>query len=194
MTICQRLRPIAVSAAILAATAASARAEGMPQLDFANPLTIAQVVWLAIIFLVLYLLLSRWALPQVARVLELRATTIANDLEAARRAKADADTAVAEQSRATRDAHAGAQAEIAQAVAAAKALTDQETAALASKLNAQIAEAEQRIARARAAAMGALQQVANDTALDVVRRLTGTAIGNSAVHEAVTSVLAARAR
>ena len=44
----------------------------MPQLDFANPLTIAQIVWLAIIFFTLYLLLSRWALPQVAEVLEVR--------------------------------------------------------------------------------------------------------------------------
>ena len=32
--------------------------KGMPQLDFKNPLTISQVVWLAIIFFALYLLLS----------------------------------------------------------------------------------------------------------------------------------------
>ena len=51
----------------LGAMAAEA-GKGMPQLDFANPLTRAQVVWGAIIFLVLYVLLSRWALPQVASV------------------------------------------------------------------------------------------------------------------------------
>ena len=37
----------------------------MPQLDFANPLTTSQVVWGAIIFVVLYILLSRIALPKV---------------------------------------------------------------------------------------------------------------------------------
>lgn len=194
MTIRQRLRPIAMSVAVLAVSAANARAEGMPQLDFANPLTLAQIIWLAIIFLVLYLLLSRWALPQVAGVLELRATTIATDLDAARRAKAEADAAVAEHTKATREAHAGAQGEIAQAVAAAKAEADKEAAALNARLDAQIAEAEQRIARARAAAMGALQQVASETALDVVRRLTGTAISDGAVNQAVAGVLAARAQ
>ena len=34
-----------------------AHAEGMPQLDFANPLTTSQVVWGALIFIVLYILL-----------------------------------------------------------------------------------------------------------------------------------------
>ena len=37
----------------------------MPQLDFANPLTTSQVVWGAIIFVVLYVLLSRIGLPKV---------------------------------------------------------------------------------------------------------------------------------
>ena len=191
-----RGRIAAASAALLLiASAPQARAgEGMPQLDFGNPLTSAQVVWLGIIFLALYLLLSKWALPQVAGVLELRATAIASDLDAARRAKNDADAAVAELTQATREAHAGAQAEIAQAVAVAKDATDKESAVLSARLDAQIAEAEQRIAQARASAMGALAQVATDTANEVVRRLTGTAINDHAVNQAVAAVLAARAQ
>ena len=39
----------------------------MPQLDFANPLTTYQVLWGAVIFMVLYVLASRIALPKVAR-------------------------------------------------------------------------------------------------------------------------------
>ena len=68
--------------------------KGMPQLDFHNPLTISQVVWLAIIFCVLYVLLSKWALPQVASVLDARAGAIAADLDAARGAKQGADAAI----------------------------------------------------------------------------------------------------
>ena len=68
----------------------------MPQLDFSNPLTIAQVVWMAIIFGLLYYILARYALPQVAEVLEGRASRIAVDLDSARAAKAQADAAVAE--------------------------------------------------------------------------------------------------
>jgi F-type H+-transporting ATPase subunit b len=92
-----------VAGAALLIQATPARAgEGMPQLDFANPLTLAQVVWLGIIFFALYLLLSRWALPRVAAVLEIRAAAIAADLDAARGAKVKADTAVDELTRATR--------------------------------------------------------------------------------------------
>jgi F-type H+-transporting ATPase subunit b len=173
---------------------AAASAKGMPQIDFANPLTTAQVVWGAIIFVVLYLLLSRWGLPQVAAVLEQRAANIAGDLDAARAAQGSADAAVAELTRATREAHAGAQAEIAEAVAAAKAKADAQAVELNAKLDAQIAKAEERIAQARRAALGALEQVAVDTANVVVSRLIGTPIDHGAVPRAVADVLAARAR
>jgi len=185
---------LALGAALLSATAAPAWAgEGMPQLDFGNTLTIAQVVWLAIIFVVLYVLLSQWALPQVASVLEHRANAIAADLDTARRAKAQADAAAADQAQATREAHATAQAQIAEAVGAAKAHADRETAAVNARLDAQIAAAERGIAESQAQAMGALEQVASETARDVVARLTGSVIDAGLVNRAVADVMAARA-
>ncbi len=87
-----------------------ARAEGgMPQLDFANPLTTSQVVWGAIIFAVLYIVLSRFALPRVASVIEERARHIAADLETARAARGRADAAAQEVADATARARAEAQ-------------------------------------------------------------------------------------
>ena len=68
----------------------------MPQLDFSNPLTIAQVVWMAIIFGVLYYVLARYTLPQVAEVVDGRANRIAADLDGARAAKTQSDAAIAE--------------------------------------------------------------------------------------------------
>ena len=165
---------------------------GMPQLDFANPLTTAQVVWLAIIFTVLYLLLSRWALPQVAAVLEQRANRIQADLAAAQSAKVSADAAVAELTTATRQAQATAQAAIAGAVAAANEAATSQAATLNARLEKQLAQAEQRIGAARTAAMGALRNVATDTAAAVVTRLVGIAPAASAVEQAVDAALAAR--
>jgi len=182
-------------AALLVLLPAAARAGGgMPQIDFANPLTTSQVVWGTLIFIALYLLLSRWALPEVGSVLQERATAIAADLEAARHAKEQADAAVDELTRATRAAHAGAQTQIAEAVAAAKATADAQAAEINARLDAQIAAAEQRIAEARAAALGALEQVAVDTANVVVARLIGVPIDHGAVPRAVAAVLAARAQ
>src|ERR1700758_2184517 len=95
---------------------AAAMAAGMPQLDFANPLTTAQVVWGAIIFIVLYILLSRGGLPQVASVLEERAARISADLDAARAAKAKADADAAQSKAAYEQARAEAQTAINKAV------------------------------------------------------------------------------
>ena len=72
---------------MMLSSAAHAAEKGMPQLNFANPLTLAQVVWLAIIFFALYLLLDRWALPKVSEVLDMRASKIAADLDAAKQAR-----------------------------------------------------------------------------------------------------------
>lgn len=165
----------------------------MPQLDFANPLTIAQVIWMLLIFGGLYMLLSRWALPQVASVVEGRAARIEGDLDTARAAKAEADAAVAEITAASRQAQTEAQAEIARAVAQAKAEAAEQTRQANERLDAQLAEAERRIGEARTAAMGALRQVASETAATVVTRLTGKPADPRVVVEAVGDVMAARA-
>lgn len=163
----------------------------MPQLDFSNPLTIAQVVWMAIIFGLLYYILARYALPQVAEVLEGRASRIAVDLDSARAAKAQADAAVAEITEAGRRAAAEAQAGISTAVAQAKAEAAEQSRAADERLNAQLAVAERRIGEARKSAMGALREVATETAGLVVSRLTGQPADATSVDAAVARAMQA---
>lgn len=165
----------------------------MPQLDFSNPLTIAQVVWMAIIFGLLYYLLSRYFLPQVAQVVDDRAHRIATDLDSARAAKAKSDAAINEISEASRRASAEAQGAIASAINKAKSEALEQSRAADERLNTQLAEAERRIADARSTAMGAVSQVAQDTATAIVARLTGQAPDPEVVKGAVGSAMAARA-
>ena len=188
-----RARLILASAALLL-SAAGPEKEGMPQLNFASPLTISQVVWGAIIFVLLYLLLSRWALPKVAVVVEARHATVAGDLETARAAKAEADAAVAELTAATRQARAEAGAAVASATLKAKNEAAEHAVRMNESLDAQLAEAEGRIGQARAAAMGALREVANEAATAVVTRLTGIAPKAGVVDHAVGGLLAARSQ
>ncbi|GAC1347153.1 MAG: hypothetical protein NVSMB18_31280 [Acetobacteraceae bacterium] len=165
----------------------------MPQLDFANPLTISQVVWMALIFGALYILLSQWALPQVASVIENRDRRILADLDSARVAKEQADAAVAEIAERSRTASAEAQAEVARALAAAKAEATEAARAADQDLDQRLTEAEQRIGAARKSAMGALQDVAADAANTVVARLTGQHADPAAVNAAVSRIIATRA-
>lgn len=187
----RRLLSLALAATSLAGSARAA--EGMPQLDFSSPLMLAQIVWLVIIFALLYVLLAQWALPRVATVLKHRAEVIGGDLEAARVAKSEADAAIAEQAAGNRSAQADAQGQLAAAVASAKARAAAQSAEVNARLDAQLREAEGRIRSARTAAMGALREVAVETATAVVTRLTGTTPDRSLVDREVGTVLAGRA-
>ncbi|HLY90440.1 MAG TPA: F0F1 ATP synthase subunit B' [Acetobacteraceae bacterium] len=171
---------------------AAAHAEGMPQLDFANPLTTSQVVWGAIIFAVLYIALSRFALPKVGEVIEQRARHIAADLETAQAAKTRSDEAAKQVADATAKARAEAQAAINAALDVAKQESASRIAALNERLEKQLHDAEAQINAARAAAMGALREVATDTASTVVTRLTGAPPDQGRLSGAIGAALASR--
>lgn len=143
----------ALALPLMAMVAPGARAEGMPQLDFGNPYVIGQVVWGAGIFLVLYLLLSRSALPKVEKVLSLRRQTIETDLGIAHKAKARADEAVAELYEARRKALAEAQANVDKVVEEARLTAARQTEEMNARLAAEIKDAETRIEQARSQAL-----------------------------------------
>jgi F-type H+-transporting ATPase subunit b len=164
----------------------------MPQLDFTTPLTISQVIWGAIIFWVLYRVLSRNGLPLVSSVLEERAAKISLDLDGARAAKARADAGVEEANEATAKARAEARAAINTAVEEAKKAAAVQAEALNARLEKQLADSEAQIAAARASAMKALRRVATDTAATVVTRLTGASPDAGRLDSAIGSALSAR--
>jgi F-type H+-transporting ATPase subunit b len=186
----RRIIPFVVAA--LPMLPAAAMAEGMPQLDFSTPLTLSQVVWGAIIFAVLYILLSRTGLPLVASVLDERATRIARDLDEARAAKASADAGMTEAEQATAKARADSQAAINAALEEAKKAAAAQAETLNARLEKQLHDAEVQIGQARASAMSALRQVATETAATVVTRLTGVAPDPGRLDNAIGSALAAR--
>ena len=170
----------------------AAMAEGMPQLDFKNPLTTSQVIWGTLIFIVLYILLSRVGLPKVADVLEERSGHIARDLESARATKARADAGSAEAASATARARAEAQGAINAAVEEAQQAAAAQAASQNEALERQLKEAETQIAAARSSAMAALRSVATDTASTVVSRLTGSAPDARRLDAAIGTALSAR--
>lgn len=186
------LRIVCAAAVASMVAAGHAHADTMPQLDFHNPLTLAQVVWGAVIFGTFYLLAANWGLPKVAAVLETRARTIAGDLEQARTSKMAADAAVAELDAARSRAYAQSQAAIALATQAAKTAAVAAAIAQDARLDAQLAASEAQIGQARETALGALRQVATETASAVVLRLTGGQIAELRVQSAVGELLRER--
>ena len=149
----------------------------------------SQLVWLALFFILLYALMAKWALPQVARVIENRQKRIADDIAEAGRFKQQSDEAVAAYEKALAEARARAQAianetrekQAAEAEASRKKLED--------ALNAKLAEAENTIAATKQAAMSNVRSIAEDAARAIVERLIGSAPSDKAVAEAVAEVL-----
>lgn len=169
-------------------TQVPANAKG-PFPPFASETFASQILWLVLIFVALYLLMSRVALPRVGGILEARKARIAGDLAAAERLKADSDAAIAAYEKSLSDARAQAQASANAVHAQQQAAAEENRKVLEAQLNARIAEAEKTIAATRSAAMGNVQSIAADAASAIVARLIGTAPASAAVDAAVADVL-----
>lgn len=167
------------------ATGEAGKAVGMPQLDFSTWPN--QIFWLLVTLVVIYLVLSRIALPRIGAVLADRKGTITNDLAAADELKQKAVDA----EKAYNEALASARIEAAKIVTAAKAEIqkdlDAATAAADAQIAAKAAESEKTIATIRDGAADAVAEVARDTAAELV-----AALGVSADGKTVSAAVSAR--
>ena len=115
----------------------------MPQLDISVFPT--QLFWLALIFVALYLILWKVALPRVTEVRESRQVRIESDLEKAEALKAEAEAALADYVKTIAKATADAQNSVREAARKMAEDAEKQRDALAARLADQLAEAEKRI-------------------------------------------------
>jgi F-type H+-transporting ATPase subunit b len=152
---------------------AEAAKAGIPQLEFAHFPN--QIFWLLVALVVIYVVLSRIALPRIGAVLAERRGTITNDLAAAEELKQKAKDA----EKAYNDALATARSEAAKIVAEAKAEIQKDLDAATAKADAEIAaktaESEKVIGEIRAGALQSVTEVAGATAQELVSVLGGNA-------------------
>lgn len=145
----------------------------------------SQLFWLAITFVVLYALLSRWVLPRIGGAIEERRDRIADDLDAASQMKSQADDAVKSYEKSLADARARAQAVAAEAKAEADKKIGEETRKVDAELEAEQAEAENRIREMREKALGELDTIAASTAAVVAEHLAGLEVSEADAAKAV---------
>lgn len=158
---------------------------GMPQLDFSTFGN--QIFWLLITLVVIYMILSRVALPRISAVLAERQGTITNDIAAAENLKAKAVEAEAAYNKALADARSEANRIIAEAKAEIQADLDRAIATADAQIAAKTAEGEKAIAEIRASALENVTEVAKDTAKEIV-----AAMGGKADARSVTAAVTAR--
>jgi F-type H+-transporting ATPase subunit b len=135
----------------------------------------SQLFWLALTFILLYLLMSRVALPRVAGIFAERSKRVSDDLAAAHRFKEQSEAANAAYQKSLADARAHAQGIANQTHERQTAEAEATNKTLEAQLHEKLAAAEQSIAATRAAAMGNVGAIATETAAAIVERLIGTA-------------------
>ena len=164
----------------------------MPQLDVST--FAPQLVWLAISFVVLYLLMSKLGLPRVNAIIEARRKRLDDDLARASEIKAEAEAVIATYQRILAEARAQAQATIKERTDQFAAEAAERQRQLAEALAEQTKAAEQEIAAAKERAFAEIRNVAIDVARSVTEKLTGSAADEERLAPAVDRVMAERAR
>ena len=149
----------------------------------------SQLMWLAIIFVVLYLVMSRLVLPRISEVLEERSERIADDLDKAGELKKEAESVIASYEAALEKARGEASAVLAQAGQEVAELAAKRQAEFARGLAEKTAAAEQRITKAKEDAKAQIRDIAVGAAGEVVERLTGGSADEKAVSGSVDAAL-----
>jgi F-type H+-transporting ATPase subunit b len=161
----------------------------MPQLSQLSEVFLSQLLWLAIGLGFIFFVVAKGMVPKIQGTVDAREQRIAGDLEAAQKARLDADRTEADW-RARMDS---ARSEAARVAQEAKAESSRETEArvkaAAEKINVKVESAQARIGDALAAARSEIENVATEATQEMVKRLTGLDIDKGEAAVAVKATL-----
>ena len=171
-----------------AKTATTGHVEGagakvFPPLDATT--FVPQLVWLALTFGLLYLLVQRLILPRVGGVIDDRRQRIERDLQTAESLKVETEQALATYEQALGEARASAGAIGREMHDRLAAEIGKERAKVDAEIARRLADAEARIDQSKARAMAGVGEIAGDTAGAIVVRLIGKEVSKDEVRRAL---------
>lgn len=168
------------------AAAAADKKSGLPQLnvpDFAP-----QLIWLALTFGLLYVILSKVSLPRIGEVIDERRDRIQRDLDEAARLKGETEKALAAYEKERAEARAKASALGKEAQDRITAESDKERTRVDQQITAKMAEAEVRIDTLKSRALAGVNDIAADTAGAIVHRLINQDVSADEIRRALAAV------
>jgi F-type H+-transporting ATPase subunit b len=163
----------------------------VPQLDVST--FVPQLVWLAITFVLLYVLMATIGLPRVGGLIEARRRRVDDDLARAAQLKTEAEAALAVYQETLAKARAEAQAAVKETTDRMAAEAAERQRQLSESLARQTAEAERQIAGAKERALSGMPEIATEVARSVTEKLTGSAGDSASLAAAVAHAIAERA-
>lgn len=152
----------------------------------------SQLFWLAISFIALYVALDRFILPKIKTTIEDRRDRIADDLDTAAQAKAEADAAGRAYEKALADARGKAHAIAADTRKALEAEMARETAEVEAELSAKQEASEAAIRKAKDKAFAQVRGIAVTATAAAVEALTGVEVSEAEADKAVGGLMQAK--
>ena len=148
------------------------------------------LIWLSLSFGLLYLLMSKIALPRVESILRTRVHKITKDIGEANAFRARSEEAAAAHDKTIADAKAKALALAQETHARLTAETEAKRLALEAALNARLAASETQILEMKAKAMSNVEVIASEAAVAIVQLITGKPADSTAVARAIAAIKA----
>ncbi|MBT6032936.1 MAG: F0F1 ATP synthase subunit B', partial [Kordiimonadaceae bacterium] len=146
---------------------------------------IPQIFWLFIVFVILYIFISRNAAPKISQVLKKRQDKIADDLSEAEALQAKAEQARATYEKSQEDARNNAATLVLNKREELKSAAEAEYKVLSDALTAKADEAQKNIDAAKDKAIGEVRGVATAVCADIVSKISGLSLDDDAVSSAV---------
>ena len=172
---------------LIANKAISSESGGMPQLD--PKYWISQIFWLIISFSVLFIVLSKFILPNISSNLENRKSQILDNIETADMQKKESENKLKEFDKIILDTKSQAKTIISDAknklindISKKKEILDKE-------LNQEILEAEKEIIELKKKSPTKIYQIAVDTSSDILKQIIGVEVNKSNIGAMVEDLL-----
>jgi F-type H+-transporting ATPase subunit b len=160
---------------------------GFPQLNVETYPT--QIFWLLVSFILLFTLMSKVALPRVARIVEARAASREENLSEARRMQEEAEKIKIAFEADLAKAQLEAEQEINTVTDKINEKATAETARFGEHARKRIASAEQAIERAKVDAAQSLTDVSSEIAAEVVNKIIGGQLTKTEAKRAVADAM-----
>jgi F-type H+-transporting ATPase subunit b len=148
----------------------------------------SQLLWFAITFGALYIVMSRVALPRIGSIIDTRRAKIEGDLAEAERLRVETEKALADYEAALAAARQKAHAMAEETRSGIKADLDAKRTKVEADLTKKVTTAEAGIQKTKTAALANVDEIAAETAMALVSQLVGTVTAKDA-REAVAAVV-----
>jgi len=143
-----------------------------------------QLVWLALTFGLLYLIVKR-LLPRIGLVIQERRDRMQRDLERAEKLKVETQQALTAYEASLGEARGKAHAIVKEMRDKLTAEADKERAKVEAQIARQLTDAEARIAQTKSKALASVNDIAGEVAAAVVARLLGKEVSRDEVQKAL---------